>query len=221
MSNNEAESDVVTLSVGDIDAIVLAVRSDDVGPLRERRAKLRASRASLLSKLREDVKHGPPFQLTEYLIEETRASERELSDIVRNTQDSLHAERVVELTEASNGVAVRAADATESSVVAAERAAAATEASVEVAERAADLVRRGTESAERMVRISETSNTIAGRAEATAKQLRTWTIVLAVATIVLAVATVVLAVATIELVKAEGEGGAESIGAFAPEPFSR
>ena len=57
--------------------------------------------------------------------------------------------------------------------------------------------------ASRMAELAETSNTIASNAELTAKALKRWTIVLAVATGVLALATIVLVFATFRLAGTE------------------
>lgn len=103
-------------------------------------------------------------EILEQALNESRATETQIWDMVRRVEDSLHAAAMLELSEVSNTIAERS-EAT----------------------------------AKSLLKLTESANAIAAQAEGTARSLRNATIALVIVTAVLAAATIVLVAATFRL----------------------
>lgn len=106
---NEEESGefVVRLRSEQWQDVLDAVRSGDLTALNEARDQLRSGRSDLLNAMGRATTDRRRTILSELLIE-SRSSEEDLSNAVRAAQDTVHAERMANLSEASNGIAERA-----------------------------------------------------------------------------------------------------------------
>lgn len=117
-----ADSTRVRLDIEHVDEMVDAARSGDLTLAREERQILRASRGTLLQELRKRPADDSERETLKELVQESRASERELADLVRAAQDDRHAERMADLTQASNAISERMTELAEASNTIAERA---------------------------------------------------------------------------------------------------